>query len=431
MAIRVPRALVALVACWLAAAIAGCSPFGGGAFACQDDTQCGAGQCKAGYCAFPDDTCSSHLRYGGLSGPVANTCYAGDSDSADAGVTGSDAAPDASPAVDAAPGDTCLGTHFVQVCFAPTQLPPMSRALGTATINTDDAGSCDAVDGPAPGCVIAAQALTVMPGAVVRATGSRPLVLVGTSSIEIDGKIDVSSTRSPASNGAASDPMACVAGTPPTGNGGGAGGSFGAMGAPGGTSDATGSTGGAPGAAAAGAELMQLRGGCPGQDGVSGGTKASGGSGGGAVYLLAGMAIAVNGTIDASGAGSTVGTIPDAGGGGGGAGGMIGLEAPTLTVAAAASVYANGGGGSSGTGGSTAGSSGADPASATMPAPGGNGPTTNGGPGGNGATTMPAKPGGPGKNSGGGGGGGGGAGVVDAFGTLTNQGAISPAPSST
>ena len=428
MAIRLPRVLVAFA---IALGVAACSPFGNSAFQCQDDSQCGAGQCKAGYCAFQDGTCASGLRYGALSGAMANQCYAGDG--VDAGMSGSDAGSNVNPGPDAAMtdagsnagSDACYGTNLVHVCFAPTSLPPATRTLSQA-INTDDPTMCDMVDGAAPGCVIAAQTLTVAAGATVRATGSKPLVLVGTSTLEVDGTLDVSSKSNPASDGAGANAAACNAGTAPTGNGGGAGGSFGGPGGDGGTSDAAGSTGGKAGTVATAADLMQLRGGCRGQAGISGATKGTGGSGGGAVYLLATTSITVTGIVNASGAGSIVGTPPNAGGGGAGAGGMIGLDAPTISVSG--SVFANGGGGSSGTGSSTPGASGTDPTNATTPAPGGTGTTTHGGPGGAGATTVAAVKGTNGNTQGGGGGGGGGAGVILKFGTISGAGAISPAP---
>jgi hypothetical protein len=41
----------------VAVSIAACSPFGNGAFTCSQDTECGAGKCANGYCAFVDSNC--------------------------------------------------------------------------------------------------------------------------------------------------------------------------------------------------------------------------------------------------------------------------------------------------------------------------------------------------------------------------------------
>ncbi len=45
-------------------------------FVCASDQQCGAdGQCEStGFCSFPDGTCTSGRRYGGLSGELAGDC---------------------------------------------------------------------------------------------------------------------------------------------------------------------------------------------------------------------------------------------------------------------------------------------------------------------------------------------------------------------
>lgn len=51
---------------------------GSGAFDCTQATDCQgggeAGECVAGFCAFPDQTCDSGLRYGEHSGPLSGTC---------------------------------------------------------------------------------------------------------------------------------------------------------------------------------------------------------------------------------------------------------------------------------------------------------------------------------------------------------------------
>lgn len=78
---------VGLFARWVgplaAAALAcACSPFGGGEFACADDTQCSGGpsggRCEAdGRCSFPDSMCASGRIYGDFAGDKSNTCVGG------------------------------------------------------------------------------------------------------------------------------------------------------------------------------------------------------------------------------------------------------------------------------------------------------------------------------------------------------------------
>src|ERR1044071_7917818 len=76
---------------WLVGALglgAGCSPCGGGSFACSDNAQCAPnGTCAAGFCAFPDPSCPSMLKYGDSSGPHSGTCVGASSD-VDGGVDG-------------------------------------------------------------------------------------------------------------------------------------------------------------------------------------------------------------------------------------------------------------------------------------------------------------------------------------------------------
>jgi concanavalin A-like lectin/glucanase superfamily protein len=73
----------------VAVAIAACSPYRSGEFACTSDTQCdGVGpqpRCELGFCSFADATCISGRRYGTLSGAQGGTCV-------------DEAPPDASPA---------------------------------------------------------------------------------------------------------------------------------------------------------------------------------------------------------------------------------------------------------------------------------------------------------------------------------------------
>jgi hypothetical protein len=409
--------LATLSACVLAALpLAACSPFGGGAYQCTSNAECGGnGVCDpSGYCAFPDNACPSGFSFGELSGPRSGQCTGGGG--------GSDAdveidAPDAFTG----DGSACYGTGLVRACF---DAPPTGNQTLNATINTTSSTLCDTDPRNAAWCVIAGATISVQ--GTVTATGTKPLVLVSTGTITVSGVLDVASHRAVGSVGAGANPTACLAGTAPTMNSGGAGGSFGGTG---GTGAATG--GGAGGvAAAAMTSPTALRGGCPGQKGGSTGG-GNGGNGGGATFLIA-SSISVIGSINASGSGGiNANANSSSGGGGGGAGGYIGLEAQTVTIAG--QVFANGGGGGEASGTSSTGVPGGDSPDALTPGAGGAGGSdfaTNGGNGSQGATLDGA----PGAanctgmcttpNSGGGGGGG--AGIIKVIPAQTTGGTVSP-----
>jgi hypothetical protein len=310
-------------------------------------------------------------------------------------------------------GMTCYGSGLVHVCFAQ---PPSGMVLlpTNETIDTTSSPLCMHVSGA---CVIAGSRVVLAFGAT-SVVGSNPFVLIGAAQIDITGKLDVSSHRG-GGTGPGANPADCAlapASTDPTG---GPGGSFGGRGGKGG--DANLFSAGAP----SGPTIVptMLRGGCPGSPGNPGGGEA--GAGGGAVYLISAGQIAISGTVDASGAGGGGGGS-DLGGGGGGAGGLIGLDAPIVSVIG--QVFANGGGGGEAGDATAIGNNGADPSTPSSPASGGAGAATNGGDGGNGAagTTLTGVNG-QGLNQGGGGGGG--AGVILVFPKQMVGGSISPPPS--
>ena len=311
-----------------------------------------------------------------------------------------------------APG--CYGVGFGRVCIT----PPTGPTTLSGTLNTDSSGSCVTYTAPTPfdACVIAGTDVTVADVAVV---GSRPLLIVGTQHVTIDGRLGVASHQATGQSGAGADPTSCATGTLPINSGGGAGGSYGTVGASGGKPGA----GGSPGAA----QIVAMRGGCAGQRGA-GGNSGAGGAGGGAVYVIAGVdiTIASTGSIDASGAGGGGPPPSDQGAGGGGSGGLVGLDAPTVTNDG--KIFANGGGGGGGSDGGNAGQPGGDPTSPTMAAPGGVGGGA-GGAGGAGAAGASAPS--AGLDGNGGGGGGGGLGFVKLFGagSIGGSGSISPTPS--
>ncbi len=314
---------------------------------------------------------------------------------------------------DTPPNDAmfCLGTatSLFRPCFDTAPSTTLTLQAG-AVLNTDvGSPSCDATASSSSVCVIAAGTISMATGSVVRSIGSRALVLAAATTITINGVLDLGAHGASPVSGNAIGP--CDIGMRPmaTTGGGGAGGSFARTGANGGV--AMGSQG-ITGAAIA--NVVTLRGGCPGQAGATGtGTLfAAGGGAGGAVYLMAGTSITISGGVVAGGGGGTGG--PDsqrAGGAGGGSGGLLGLDAPAVNMLSTGSLLANGGGGGAGsTSAAPAGASGED-AVGKGAAGGGASGLFGGGGGGAGAfgTVAPA-PGMP--SSGGGGGGGGGIGLI-------------------
>ena len=145
--------------------IAGCSPYGGGAFTCSMDTQCGAGaKCADGFCAFPDDHCSSGFRYGGLAGASSNQCIG--ATSSDGGVVDTPEMVFLDAPIDSPPGQSCYGQGPGKVCFAQ---PPTGAVPLTGAISTDGAMCSTLVLGTSPGCVIAGDSITI--SAAINASG--------------------------------------------------------------------------------------------------------------------------------------------------------------------------------------------------------------------------------------------------------------------
>jgi hypothetical protein len=341
-----------------------------------------------------------------------------------------------------ASSDLCFGSGLVSdICF--DTLPAGAVKLG-GTIDTTMVGGANCTEivaqtaGPSM-CVVAADSIAIDPDVVATATGTNPLVLIATTTIAIDGTLDVSS-RSTGATGAGAQ-MMCGSISPDGGDasntnagGGAAGGSFGTVGSGGGK----GNGGTSPGTVGPTQAPTFLVGGCPGGTGGAGGGGLEGGGpagrGGGGVYLIAHTSITLGtgGSIDASGGGGGAGgagTNSGGGAGGGGSGGVIGLDAPT--IAGAGSIFANGGGGGGGNGNDfdKPGNPGKDSLSPTDHALGGTGGTGGGGNGGNGyASGTDATPGANGSAMFcGGGGGGGGAGIIHVFqSTLPATTAVSP-----
>lgn len=399
---------------WLVGALAlgcSCSPYGGGSFTCSENAQCAPnGTCSSGFCAFPDPSCPSMLKYGDSSGPNSGKCV-GANGNIDGGidVDADNSTPD---------GAVCYGNSLVHACFAaaPTGTKTVNAAINTATSNM-----CATLVGPNANawCVIAGSSVSVT--GTVQVTGNRPLVLLSTGTLDVGGTLDIASHRG-GSLGPDADAAGCNAGTAPTLQSGGAGGSLGGVGGAG-TAAGNGAVGGV-----AGAKLTPtaLRGGCPGQKG-SGSGGGNGGHGGGAVWLFASTSITIGGTINASGSSGDGGAnASSSGGGAGGSGGYVGLESPSVTLTG--SIFANGGGGGEGSGPASTGDFGTDSPNVTTAASGGSGGSFSGTDGGDGSLGT-ALDGSPATACGGcasGGGGGGGAGIIKVVPPQSVGGQLSP-----
>lgn len=292
-------------------------------------------------------------------------------------------------------GAQCVGTQPMDFCYS----APLTPVL-VSPFDTDN--QCPLVQdkGGREVCVVQGSTVTV-PSGNLQFTGSRPLVLVGTELVQIDGVIDLSGSveRRPAGSQPSAFGECRIAGIGMGRSGAGGGGFVNQGGAGGGMG---GMGGGIP-------TTSGVRGGCIG--GFAGGSK--GGHGGGALYVVsAAIVISGSGGVNASGGGGSGGGL-GSGGAGGGSGGYIGFDAPIFSTVG--HVTATGGGGGGGGCADTVGDPGETPLVATPLGEGGNSP--GGGAGGNGGTEdFPAKDGFSSvDNTCGGGGGGGGLGRVQMF----------------
>lgn len=338
--------------------------------------------------------------------------------------------------LDGPPAEGCLGRHGASGAglFAHCTPDPGADFIAGATIRTGDVRADDhdctlVVEQDdlmrTEACLIVARDITI-PGGTV-AVGQRPLVLVATRDLLVTGTLSASSRRQQLLAGAGAGLASCPGGLDgastqlANGGAGGAGGSFALPGGNGGI--------GAGGTSIGLAKpettpLGFVRGGCEGGAGGTNATSVPMGGGrrgrsGGGLYLIAGGAITVAGTLEASGEGGgggehgISGVGGGAGGGGGGSGGLIGLDAPRIILLASAKLIANGGGGGGGGPSTTAdGAAGgeADPTS-LPPFVARGGSTNGGGNGGDGGNADAVAGTGADFTAGGGGGGGGGGGA--------------------
>ena len=294
----------------------------------------------------------------------------------------------------------CFGASIVHVC-----LPnPPTNTIDIASAISTDGASCVASDTPGV-CVLAADTITLGFIQRIYVTGTRPLVLIGKTSIDIEGRLDLGSYRG-GSIGAGSR-ATCAGTVAPTGKGRWCRWdlrrtwrAWAARGHRAGRHRRT----GVPDHRAA-RRLLRRAGRRYDTRHRRRGRRRGG------HLISAAITIGGGGGIVAFGAsGDGGGTNAGGGGGGGGSGGLIGLEAPTITDNSGV-LDADGSGGGEGGAGSK-GNAGSEPISTSGPGLGGGGANTNGGDGGNGSngTAVAGVPGALGSTSGGGGGGG--AGVI-------------------
>ncbi len=211
--------------------------------------------------------------------------------------------------------------------------------------------------------VIVVPNLTIQTGAMLRATGDLPLLIVATEEVVIEGALEASANFSEAGPGynpaycGKSDPSnSTVDGGGADGSGtdqpsgGGGGGGFLTVGGNG-ADNLAGAGLSLGGEAVASADITSLRGGCPGGNGGthSSGTGGTGGGAGGAIYIHAQDSISISsvGYISTVGGGGLGGQ--NSGGGGGGSGGLIVLTAGK-NIVSIGGISATGAGGGSGSG---------------------------------------------------------------------------------
>src|SRR5262249_4075751 len=111
----------------------------------------------------------------------------------------------------------CLGGAFLTVCL---QSAPMGQMSLSSSVDTGGS-MCVAIEvaistsGADKYCVLAGTRISIIAGANVRATGSKPLVLVASDSISVDGTLDVGSHRGLVQGGAGFNFAGCEPGVTP------------------------------------------------------------------------------------------------------------------------------------------------------------------------------------------------------------------------
>ncbi len=263
-------------------------------------------------------------------------------------------------------GMDCHGWSFSPAHFDPCDLPVPTEDLvlrpGVWSYDTNSGALTDPeVNASFPASVLLAQdggpqvrivsvlSLTIEDGAVLRATGKRPLVIVSWSDMTVAGTIDVSSTVDHVAAGAnptnCDDPMTLAGADDANGSSGGGGGGLGGDGGDGGDGNGGAAVGGSGGNKIS--LPAYILGGCAGGHG-GGLLGGAAGNGGGALHLAAQGMMTIDGLINAGGGGGNGSGGMRSGGGGAGSGGFIDLQADSVSLGSTAVLVANGGGGGGG-----------------------------------------------------------------------------------
>ncbi len=342
-------------------------------YICASDDDCNAtdssGRCEPSrHCSFLDETCVSGQRFGDLAGEDSDRCV---DPMVDAGTEDLDAR----VGMDASSCQWSVGFDILNIgpCGPATNAPdngpgPELNLFEQYLLDTDTSIFIDLNFGVIPIAsavvlqsdgselfVLATTEFQLATGAVLFVSGLRPLAIVSTGSIQIDGLLGVSADGSQSGAGAALQYCDLGhgkegGGDVSTAGGGGGGGAYGEPGAAGGVIGGM-SIPAAGGEAWGSDDLVPLHGGCPGGPGE--GPFGDGGGGGGAIQLVSGQFIGIGGEVRASG-GKGSGGDAIGGGSGGGSGGAILLQAPTVTGVSAIgdpALFVRGGGGGGGGGG--------------------------------------------------------------------------------
>src|SRR5262245_61462994 len=126
-------------------ALGGC--YGGGAFSCSEDSQCGInGRCEPNHlCSFADPTCASGFRYGDGAGSLSGFCVG--EEPVDASMEPDSPGPD----IDGPTGgaDASCVVDGLDLC---EENPPDSAiTFGNETLNTDSDSRCRDTSQPGGG----------------------------------------------------------------------------------------------------------------------------------------------------------------------------------------------------------------------------------------------------------------------------------------